>query len=328
MMYLTKFTDKLDQQKVGLYNEVQLDMLWYIMDLTGIERFVTEESFREFLIRFFIIRNKHIDEYAMDVINDELIVDGFIGDNYFELKINDLVNLVGFAKSSAKYNIRASLTDFETKYKFKMPNVKFSKSKEKENTYEISQQALAYALAGLHNLLQLENCSLQFKDDLIKLSDTEREGSIKLANFIVQRLPKNLFKSYNEAYPEVAQVNKERYQASDEVRFNIYKDMDQENLAKIYELLVDKETADAYREKGEDEDLKDELQWFNEQINFAYGVKHGYIKLSDEYDSLITEVDINFHYDYDMLLGDDAELYSTQTIYDHLRMGDWQHLLP
>ena len=70
MMYLTKFTDKLDQQKVDLYNEVQLDMLWYIMDLTGIERFVTEESFREFLIRFFIIRNKHIDEYAMDVIND------------------------------------------------------------------------------------------------------------------------------------------------------------------------------------------------------------------------------------------------------------------
>jgi hypothetical protein len=328
MMYLTKFTDKLDQQKVDLYNEVQLDMLWYIMDLTGIERFVTEESFREFLIRFFIIRNKHIDEYAMDVINDELIVDGFIGESYFELKINDLVNLVGFAKSSAKYNIRSSLTEFETKYKFKTPNVKFSKSKQKENTYEISQQALAYSLAGLHNLLQLENCSLQFKDDLVKLSDTEREGSIKLANFIVQRLPKNLFNSYNEAYPEVAQVNKERYQASDEVRFNIYKDMDQENLAKIYELLVDKETADAFREKGEDEDLKDELQWFNEQINFAYGVKHGYIKLSDEYNSLITEVDINFHYDYDMLLGDDAELYSTQYIYDHLRMVEWQYLLP
>jgi hypothetical protein len=328
MMYLAKFTDQMDSEKVDLYNDVQLDMLWYIMDLTGIVRFVTTESFREFLIRFFLIRDKHINEYAMDVIDEELIVDGFIGEKYFELKINDLINLVGFAQSSAKYNIRASLSDFESKFKFKVPNVKFSKNEEKENTFTISEQALAYALSGLGNLLQLENCSLKFRDDLTTLSVEERDGAIGLANFIVGRLPKDLFEKYHQSYPEVAVANIERYQDSDRIRFNIYKDMDQENLAKIYELLVDKETADAFREKGEDEELKDELQWFNEQINFAYGVKHGYIKLSNVYDSLITEVDINFHYDYDMLLGEDFELYSTQDIYDNLKMSEWAHLLP
>jgi hypothetical protein len=39
-------------------------------------------------------------------------------------------------------------------------------------------------------------------------------------------------------------------------------------------------------------------------------------------------VDINFHYDYDMLLGEDFELYSTQDIFDHLKMIEWQYLLP
>jgi hypothetical protein len=327
-MYLGKFTDQIDVEKVNLYSDVQLDMLWYIMDLTGIERFVTKESFREFLIRFFLIRDKHINQYAMDLINEELVVDGFIGDQYFELKINDLINLIGFAKSSVKYHIKASLSEFESKYKFKIPNVEFSKVEGKKNTYNISEQAIAYVFSGLNNLLQLKNCSLKFRDDLCELSIEERDGALRLADFIVSRLPKDLFEQYNQAYPIVAKNCKERYHALDIIRFNIYKDMDQEKLAKIYELLVDKETADAFREKGEDEELKDELQWFNEQINFAYGVKNGYIKLSKEYDSLITMVDINFHYDYDMLLGEDFELYSTQDIFDHLKMSEWQYLLP
>jgi len=318
----------MDAEKAEKYDQVHLDMLWYIMDLTCIERFVTLESFREFLIRFFLIRDKSVNEYAIDVIDEELIVDGFIGDKYFALKIEDLVNLVGFAKSDAKYNIKGSLDEFTGDFIFKLPNIKFSKVEGKEKTFELSSQVIIYKFAGLGNLLQLENCTLKFTHDLTQTAQIELDGAIKLANFIIKRLPINLFEQYNAAYPIVGQTIRERYLKEEEIRFDIFKDMDQENLAKIYELLLNKETADLFRAKGEDDELKDELQWFNEQINFAYGVKHGYIKLSDKYDSLINEVDVNFDYDYDMLLGEDCELYSTQHIYDHLEMGKWQHLLP
>ena len=48
--------------------------------------------------------------------------------------------------------------------------------------------------------------------------------------------------------------------------FDIFKEIESENLALIYEIIIDKKTADRFREIGEDEDLKIDLSWFNELI--------------------------------------------------------------
>ena len=328
MISIGKFTNYSYKDKISEYNDVHLDMLWFLMNLNTVQRFVTPASFQEFLVRLFLIRDKNFDEYALDIIDDELIIDGFISEQYFCLTIGDLTNLIGFSCSDARYNIRGSIQDFASSYKFELPNIKFSKNENKENTYNITKDVLVFALAGVVNLVNLESCSLKFKENLEQINTGEIDKANKLANFIVNRLPTDLFSKYHNDFPIVKQKTIERYLKSDRVVFDIFKEIESENLALIYEIIIDKKTADRFREIGEDEDLKIDLSWFNELIKFAYGVKHGYIGLSDYYNSLFTEVDPLFDLEFENIFGEDNETYSTNYYYKWLEMEKWQHLLP
>ena len=78
-----------------------------------------------------------------------------------------------------------------------------------------------------------------------------------------------------------------------------------------------------------DEDLIYDLQYANTHIIFAYGVKNNYITLSKEASSLINCVNYaDFEIDYEDLLGEDGEQYTTQDIYDAWKMEKWIHLVP
>jgi hypothetical protein len=328
MISVGKFKDFTYEDKVQHYDEIQFDMLYFLLEMTKVQRFISRESFKEFLIRLFLISQKNLDEYAIDIIDEELLIDGLIGEKYFSIKIKDLENLIGFSISNAKYNIVETTEHFIKNFKLQLPSIKFIKDESSENTYHISKQALVYGLSGLGNLLNIESCSLKFNNNLDKIKDNEIEAASKLADFIITRLPSNLFEQYYKDFSFYIDKINERYLLNELIKFNVYKDMDQENLAKIYEIIYDKETADFFRLNPNDEDLIHDLRWHNEQINFAYGVKHGYIELSDYYDSLMTCVDPQFDYDYDLLLGSDFEMYSTRCIYEANQMSEWQHLLP
>ena len=64
----------------------------------------------------------------------------------------------------------------------------------------------------------------------------------------------------------------------------------------------------------------EDLEWPNEHINIAYGIKNGYVKVSDHRFSLIELTDPRFDYNYDLLLGHDEELYSTKELFDNWQM--------
>ena len=134
-----------------------------------------------------------------------VIIDGFISEQYFCLTIGDLTNLIGFSCSDARYNIRGSIQDFASSYKFELPNIKFSKNENKENTYNITKDVLVFALAGVVNLVNLESCSLKFKENLEQINTGEIDKANKLANFIVNRLPTDLFSKYHNDFPIVKQ---------------------------------------------------------------------------------------------------------------------------
>ena len=328
MQYIGKFLDFTYQDKINKYSDVQLDMLYFVMNTLNIYRFTSYESFREFLIRYFLVRDKNFDENAMDIINEELLFDGFLGEDYFSIKISDLINLIGFTTSSIKFNIDGDLEDFIEDYSFKIPHIKFIKSEEEENTYEVNSDTLAIILGGFKNLLKIENCSLTFKTDIKKISKKEIDSAKKLADFVMDNLPPNLFEQYDNDFPEVKNYVEERYLKKNEVTFDVYKDMDQENLAKIYEIISDKEIADEFRINGPTEDIREEQKWANEHVVFAYGVKHGYIELSDDSHSGITHISPLLNIDFELLQGPEDEVYPTQVTYDFYKMGEWLHLLP
>ena len=58
MISIGKFTNYSYKDKISEYNDVHLDMLWFLMNLTTVQRFVTPASFQEFLVRLFLIRDK------------------------------------------------------------------------------------------------------------------------------------------------------------------------------------------------------------------------------------------------------------------------------
>lgn len=329
MEYKGKFLDFTYQDKVKKYSDVQLDMLFFVLDTTKINRFSSEESFRELLIRFFLIRDKNFDENALDVINEELLFDGFIGDRYFSIKIGDLINLIGYSSSTSKYHIQGSLMEFIERYIYKLPNVKVEPREDKPEIIDLNPTALGYIVSNVLSLLEIENCTLKFKSDLKEIEDFEIEKAIKLADYVMNQLDPRLFLQFNEDIPALNQMSAERYLYSNEVNFDIYEDLDQENLIKIYEFLLDEEDVKQFKLNGATEAFKKEFKFENAAIVFAYGVKHNYIKLSSDYQSKILGIDPIFQVDFDLLI--EMEEFtdgSTQDIFDFYKMENWIHLLP
>jgi len=310
------------------YDEVHFDLLWYLMDTCKIIRYATKESFREFLIRFFLIRDKPFDSYALDIIDEELIVDGFLNDTYFSLRVQDLVALLGYATSTACYNIHGTLDEFIASYSYCPPNIEFSESEEEENTFVVSKDAMAYMFMGLGNLLHIHGCTLRFKPHLQGLTPAQLQGATRLADFVVGQLPDQLFERYQIDFPFIFEDNLECYSTADRISFDVYRELAPENLAVIFERIADQSIADEFRREGPTADFRVDMEMYEEHVKFAYGVKHGYVKLSKKYDSLITELDPRFDLEFEQLQGPDLELYTTQEIYDMWSMAEWIHLLP
>jgi len=328
LSYSGKQKNAVDPNNLDGYDEVHFDLLWYLMDTCKITRYVTKESLREFLIRFFLIRDKPFEAYALDIIDEELVVDGFLNDTYFSLRVQDLVALLGYATSTARYNIHGTMDEFVASYSYCPPNIKFSQSEEEENTYLVSKDALKYVFMGLSNLLHIHGCTLRFKPHLQNLTAEQLQGAIRLADFIVGRLPDQLFERYKIDFPFIFDDNLERYSSADRISFDLYQEIAPGNLAVIFERIASQYIADEFRRQGPTEDFRVDMEWYEEHIKFAYGVKHGYVKLSTEYDSLVTELDPRYDLEFELLQGPDQELYTTQDIYDMWSMAEWIHLIP
>jgi SAM-dependent methyltransferase len=322
MIYIGKYTDRCKDGILDDFNDVHLDMLWFIMNLTKIHRFTTEDSFKELLVRYFLVRDKDIDDYALNVINDEILIDGYLNEQYFSFYIKDLVNLIGFASSSAKYNIDGSLSDFINNYKYKAPNINFSVND--DDSLTISPDALVYSFSGLTNLLHINKSSLKFVETINKNDLYKIEGANKLASYILNTFDIRVFEEYNVNNKD---LYIDRLLKGDLIKFNVFKGIHLDNLASIYEIIVDKRTADEFRKDGLNFACLEDLEWPNEHINIAYGIKNGYVKVSDHRFSLIELTDPRFDYNYDLLLGPDEELYSTKELFDNWQMHKWIHLI-
>lgn len=327
MKRIGKFLDFTYEEKIKNYDDVHMDMLYYILHITYIERFTTEESFKELLIRFFLIRDKNFEDYALDVIDEELILDGFIGDEYFSLRINDLVNLIGFSVSDASYNIHGSFEEFIDFYTYKVPSIKFNQISKNET--EVNKEAMAFIFMGLTNLLEIENCTLTFRYDLTEISEKEINGAYKLADYVMNRLPTGLFEKYKNDFTYIGEFESERYILGNNINFDVNKNMDRESLGIIYDYLIGGFYGETFKEGGQEAlELKEDYDYANEKIKFAYGVKHGYIILSEDRYSYLNMISPNFILDFDSMLGPDEQLYCTQDIYDMYEMEKWIHLVP
>jgi len=330
MVHTGKIFNYTKETKLTNYTDIHFDVLWYLMSLTKVNRCISYESLKEFLVRYLLITETDLNQSASDFIDYGMLIDGTINNKSFTFYVKDLINLMGFSCSDHKYNIQGKLKEFIDEYQFIPPNVKFETDETANKKGTISKDYLLFSFMKLNNLLLIDSLSISFKDKIDDTSEEELNKVLRFTDYVLENINETVFEEYRVSFPEVTQIFKERHLKENVFNFDVYADMDRTKLIKIYEQIIPEEQLQSFIENDTtDEDLIYDLQYANTHIIFAYGVKHNYITLSKEASSLINCVNYaDFEIDYEDLVGEDGEQYTTQSIYDAWKMEKWIHLVP
>ena len=119
-----KFCNYMSDESIHELSDLKSDILWYLLQLTKVNRFFTKESFKEFLIRYFLITEIDLDKNASDFIEHGVLISGFMAKDYFEFTLSDLINYIGFSATDSKFNVSNSRAEFIQSYVYKAPNIK------------------------------------------------------------------------------------------------------------------------------------------------------------------------------------------------------------
>jgi len=312
------------------YSDIHFDMLWYLLHLTKVNRCATRESLKEFLIRYLLITETDLNQSALNFIDNGILIEGTINNEIFTFYVKDMINLMGFSCSDQKYNIQGTLQDFIKEYQFKTSNIKIEQKDSAKNIFSLSQDVLLFSLMKLKHLLSMDSLSISFKENIYDINEEDLNKVLLFADFVMNNINETVFDDYSKSFPEVNQIFKERYLKENMVYFDVYIAIERTKLLKIYELILPNNQLQLFIENGtSNKDLLFDLQYPNTHIIFAYGVKHNYITLSNDDSSLIDCVNYSdLEIEYEDLLGEDGEQYTTQSIYDAWGMEKWIHLLP
>jgi hypothetical protein len=165
------------------YDLVYRNTLWYLLELTKIQRINSKASLQEFLFRYFLILDEDIDAIALDFINYEILIETFVWTSGFKEKkvcfdVSDLENFIGIEISEEPYTIATSSQDFIKNYRFKMP-IKFNGNR---------------------------RISLSFEYTLEFLSKTKLKQAKQLSELITQKIPNIVFENYVLKFPETIKL--------------------------------------------------------------------------------------------------------------------------
>lgn len=319
----------MDPNFVSTHNSLHSDLLWYLMDLTKVNRLFTKSSVKEFLIRYYLIANLDLDKVAEDFIDQQLLISGTLNNAYFQITLDDFKNYIGFSITNNPFNIIGSTQDFSKEFYFKKKKV--SKYISIDGHPKLSEDALIFGFLGLKNLLHIDSLSIQFRRRIRIHYFKNYEKVARLVDFIVDKLSEELFIDKNEDYKGKLDWMTDYYYASLKVHFEPYDYYTREQLLQIAYLCEGSESRDYFESYDTiDDDFKSDYNVIREHIIFAYGVKNGYIKLSPEYKKVKVMqecydpyLELNFDHLYF-----DGWNFSTQQIYDNWKMNKWMHLIP
>lgn len=330
-MYVSigKFTNYMLEDKASNLSEVKADVLWYLLNLTNVNRFFTYYSFQEFLTRYFLITDQNLDKSAYDFIEKGILIAGCIGDEYFEFTLNDLIQCIGFSSSNSKFNVSDSRREFIEAFKYRAPNIKIVKNEDPNKPTEITTDALTFKLIGLHHLLAIDSFTIKFRTEIKSISSEEIVKIENYVSYIMKKLPKGIFLDEIEEYKSDLIWMEEFYDSTKEIRFDVKENLSKETIAKICSITHNEDYSKHYLNiiAEDDEAFESDFDVLYEHIKFAYGVKHNYIKLSSD-PFMDNDVNPYFKIDSELFKDDDCTCFSTETIYESWWMEDWINLLP
>ena len=316
---------------VTQYDDLHQDIFWYLLQQTQVNQFAGPNSLREFLIRYLLITEHPLHETAEAFIDEGLLISGTMGDQSFSFYMKDLFPFLGFAATSGRYRVRGRLDEFVQNYQSKKYLIRLETTEEGVN--QMSQDLLVLVLAGVKSLVLIDSLNIHFREDLSQVSQEEIARVTTFVDYVMQQIPDQVFEDYQAAFGEAMTGYEEYYEKGEDVRFDPWTDLSKATLITLFGHILGEEhhLVQEFRDaEVPDEDVLHDLQFEIPYIKFAYGVKHGYVTLDDNwYTPHLENYSPNFNLDpLEELAGEDGEVYSTNSIYQAYRMEEWIHLIP
>jgi hypothetical protein len=313
------------------YDDLHQDLFWYLLQQTQVNCCMGANSIREFLIRYLLITERPLDETAEEFINDGLLISGTMGDQAFAFYMKDLFPFLGFAATSARYQVRGSLEEFIQTYRTKKYLILLEPGEAGDG--KMSQDVLVLILAGVANLIQIDSLNIRFREDLSQVTAEEVTRVSTFVDYVLQQIPSEVVATYQSQFARKISSFQEYYHKGDEVNFDPWTQLPKETLVTLFTHLLgaDHHLVEDFRDSEvPDEDTLHDLQFEIPYIKFAYGVKHGYVTLDDNwYTPHLENYSPDFNLDpLEELAGENGEVYSTNSIYQAYRMEEWIHLIP
>lgn len=313
------------------YDDLHQDIFWFLLQQTQVNQFAGPNSLREFLIRYLLITEHPLHETAEAFIDEGLLISGTMGDQSFSFYMKDLFHFLGFAATSGRYRVRGSLDEFVQNYQRKKYLIRLETTE--EGTNQMSRDVLVLILAGVKSLVLIDSLNIEFRDDLSQAGEEEIARVTTFVDYVMQQIPNEVFEDYQAAFGQTMTDYKEYYEKGEEVRFDPWTDLPKATLVELFTHILGAEhhLVEEFRDaEVPDEDVLHDLQFEIPYIKFAYGVKHGYVTLDDNwYTPHLDNYASNFNLDpLEELAGENGEVYSTNSIYQAYRMEEWMHLIP
>ena len=316
---------------ISRYDDLHQDLFWYLLQQTEVNCCMGTNSLREFLIRYLLISEHPLDETAEEFINEGLLISGTMGDQAFSFYMKDLFPFLGFAATSARYQVSGSLEEFIQSYRTKKYLILLEPGE--EGAGKMSQDVLFLILAGLKTLVQIDSLNISFREDLREVTAAEVIRVSNFVDYVLQQIPSEIVEDYQNQFADKIASYTEYYSPREEVNFDPWTQLSKETLVALFTHLLGAEhhLVEDFRDSDfPDEDTLHDLQFQISYIKFAYGVKHGYITLDDNWHTPLLE---NYSPEFNLnaaeeLSGENGEVYSTNSIYQDYRMEEWIHLLP
>jgi hypothetical protein len=312
------------------YEEHNFTIMLHLLVLTRMNRWVCKESFKEFLIRLFLIRDQPVQDSFELFLENEVLISGELGEKHFEFTLSDLLAFTGFAREELKFHVWGTTDEFIRDYQ-KITYDVWAEESEAGELLDTSEDFFLMTSAMNYDLYEIQNLSLNFKKDLSTLIDQEFSEINRLVEFLSRKVPKEFFSEYQHSNQKILKEYNYAFTDQDTLFFDPLKEFYPARIRKILEFFIPKDNPSlrAYlNNRGSADSVTNELRAFLKYIKFGFGVKYGLIHLSENPADFQSCFDPRFENGELASSISDEFGSSTSEIFNRCRMVFWLHLLP
>ena len=283
----------LDFARISLTNyksDPYFTIFLHFLALTQMNRWVCERSLREFLTRFFLILDQPIQEIFESYLEDGILVKGNLAENSFQLSLEDILCFTGFSRGGLSFHVWGTLEDFIRDYKRIDYEVWAEESTEEgdEDDFflgDTSEDWLHMTCAMNYELYKIPELSLNFKLTLESISGPEVEEVSRFVDFVIGQIDPGFFSNFNKIQVWELPECTYSFTQNDSLLFEPEDFLYPPRILKLMRIVlgVDHRHLGIYKNAFKKEErLPKSLYYFKHLIQFAFGVKYGLIRLSDE----------------------------------------------